>query len=150
MMVVSDAAWDKKAGVVDATGLIKAEDITAETRTSSFALVVDSTRYYREFTKDELGEKNMLKFYRTRSTDKEYLYASEAADLNLLAVEGKGDNADALAEMTVIPTTETGVLMPQYFIGRNVITSSEATIAVPAGVVYVTVEGEAAVPAIVK
>ena len=115
-----DAAWDKKAGVVDATGLIKAEDITAETRTSSFALVVDSTRYYREFTKDELGEKNMLKFYRTRSTDKEYLYASEATDLNLLAVEGKGDNADALAEMTVIPTTETGVLMPQYFIGRNV------------------------------
>ena len=115
-----DAAWDKKAGVVDATGLIKAEDITAETRTSSFALVVDSTRYYREFTKDELGEKNMLKFYRTRSTDKEYLYASEATDLNLLAVEGKGDNADALAEMTVIPTTEAGVLMPQYFIGRNV------------------------------
>ena len=68
-----DAAWDKKAGVVDATGLIKAEDITAETRTSSFALVVDSTRYYREFTKDELGEKNMLKFYRTRSTDKEFV-----------------------------------------------------------------------------
>ena len=31
-----------------------------------------------------------------------------------------------------------------------VITSSEATIAVPAGVVYVKVEGEAAVPAIVK
>ena len=115
-----NAAWDKKAGVVDATGLIKAEDITAETRTSAFALVVDSTRYYREFTKEELGEKNILKFYRTRSTDKEYLYASEAAELNLLAVEGKGDNADALAEMTVIPTTETGVLMPQYFIARNV------------------------------
>ncbi len=115
-----DATWDKKAGVVDATGLIKAEDITAETRTSAFALVVDSTRYYREFTKEELGEKNILKFYRTRSTDKEYLYASEAAELNLLAVEGKGDNAEALAEMTVIPTTETGVLMPQYFIGRNV------------------------------
>ena len=33
---------------------------------------------------------------------------------------------------------------------NTVITSSEATIAVPAGVVYVTVEGEAAVPAIVK
>ena len=115
-----NAAWDKKAGVVDATGLIKAEDITAETRTSAFALVVDSTRYYREFTKEELGEKNILKFYRTRSTDKEYLYASEAAELNLLAVEGKGDNAEALAEMTVIPTTETGVLMPQYFIARNV------------------------------
>ncbi len=65
-------------------------------------------------------KKNILKFYRTRSTDKEYLYASEAAELNLLAVEGKGDNAEALAEMTVIPTTETGVLMPQYFIARNV------------------------------
>jgi hypothetical protein len=33
---------------------------------------------------------------------------------------------------------------------NTVITSSEATIAVPAGVVYVKVEGEAAVPAIVK
>ena len=33
---------------------------------------------------------------------------------------------------------------------NTVITSSEATIAVPAGVVYVTVEGETAVPAIVK
>ena len=33
---------------------------------------------------------------------------------------------------------------------NTVITSSEATIAVPAGVVYVTDEGEAAVPAIVK
>ena len=35
-------------------------------------------------------------------------------------------------------------------VANTVITSSEATIAVPAGIVYVTVEGEAAVPAIVK
>ncbi len=112
---------DKKAGVVDATGLIKAEDVTAETRTSAFAIALDTTRFYREFTKDELGKQNNLKFYRTSSTDKEYLYASENAELNLLAVEGKGDNAGALAEMTVIPTTEAGVLMPQYLIARNVV-----------------------------
>ena len=112
---------DKKAGVVDATGLIKAEDVTAETRTSAFAIALDTTRFYREFTKEELGKQNNLKFYRTSSTDKEYLYASENAELNLLAVEGKGDNAGALAEMTVIPTTEAGVLMPQYLIARNVV-----------------------------
>ena len=113
--------FDKKAGVVDATGLIKAENVTAETRTSAFAIALDTTRFYREFTKEELGKQNNLKFYRTSSTDKEYLYASENAELNLLAVENKGDNAGAKAEMTVIPTTEAGVLMPQYLIARNVV-----------------------------
>ena len=118
---VSYEVGDKKAGVVDGTGLIKAENIKAETRTSAFALFADTTRYYREFTKEELGKQNNLKFYRTSSTDKEYLYASENAELNLLAVENKGDNAGAKAEMTVIPTTEAGVLMPQYLIARNVV-----------------------------
>ena len=112
---------DKKAGVVDATGLIKAEDITAETRTSAFALIADTTRYYREFTADELGDSYNMKFYRTSSTEKEYLYAGVAEKgMTFLAVEGKGDNADSAAELTVIPTTEEGVLMPQYFIARNV------------------------------
>ncbi|HJA89083.1 MAG TPA: hypothetical protein H9778_10405 [Candidatus Parabacteroides intestinavium] len=112
---------DKKAGVVDATGLIKAEDITAETRTSAFALIADTTRYYREFTAEELGENYNMKFYRTSSTEKEYLYAGAAEKgMTFLAVEGKGDNAGTAAELTVIPTTEEGVLMPQYFIARNV------------------------------
>ena len=112
---------DKKAGVVDATGLIKAEDITAETRTSAFALIADTTRYYREFTAEELGDNYNMKFYRTSSTEKEYLYAGAAEKgMTFLAVEGKGDNAGTAAELTVIPTTEEGVLMPQYFIARNV------------------------------
>lgn len=112
---------DKKAGVVDATGLIKAEDITGETRTSAFALNPLKTNFYREFTEEELSEKNMVKFYRTASTEKEYLYAAAPKDgMTFLNVEGKGDNAETAAEMTVIPTTESGVLMPQYFIARNV------------------------------
>ena len=111
---------DKKAGVVDATGLIKAEDITGETRTSAFALNPLKTNFYREFTEEELSEKNMVKFYRTASTEKEYLYAAAPKDgMTFLNVEGKGDNAETAAEMTVIPTTESGVLMPQYFIARN-------------------------------
>ena len=66
--------------------------------------------------KKNLGNNNMLKFYRTASTEKEYLYAAVPEnDMTFLAVEGKGDNAAAAAEMTVIPTTEAGVLMPQYF-----------------------------------
>lgn len=144
MLVVSEKAWanifylkevndvdgthyyalisgDKKAGVVDATGLIKAEDITGETRTSAFALNPLKTNFYREFTEEELSEKNMVKFYRTASTEKEYLYAAAPNDgMTFLNVEGKGDNAETAAEMTVIPTTESGVLMPQYFIARNV------------------------------
>ena len=144
MLVVSEKAWanifylkevndvdgthyyalisgDKKAGVVDATGLIKAEDITGETRTSAFALNPLKTNFYREFTEEELSEKNMVKFYRTASTEKEYLYAAAPKDgMTFLNVEGKGDNAETAAEMTVIPTTESGVLMHQYFIARNV------------------------------
>ena len=144
MLVVSEKAWanifylkevndvdgthyyalisgDKKAGVVDATGLIKAEDITGETRTSAFALNPLKTNFYREFTEEELSEKNMVKFYRTASTEKEYLYAAAPKDgMTFLNVEGKGDNAETAAEMTVIPTTESGVLRPQYFIARNV------------------------------
>lgn len=144
MLVVSEKAWanifylkevndvdgthyyalisgDKKAGVVDATGLIKAEDITGETRTSAFALNPLKTNFYREFTEEELSEKNIVKFYRTASTEKEYLYAAAPKDgMTFLNVEGKGDNAETAAEMTVIPTTESGVLMPQYFIARNV------------------------------
>ena len=62
-----------------------------------------------------------MKFYRTSSTEKEYLYAGAAEKgMTFLAVEGKGDNAGTAAELTVIPTTEEGVLMPQYFIARNV------------------------------
>ena len=69
----------------------------------------------------------MLKFYRTASTEKEYLYAAAPEnDMTFLAVEGKGDNAAAAAEMTVIPTTEAGVLMPQYFIARNVVEQAGA------------------------
>lgn len=112
----------KKAGVIDASGLIKAENLMIETRTSAFAVNELKTRFYREFTEEELSNNNMLKFYRTASTEKEYLYAAAPEnDMTFLAVEGKGDNAAAAAEMTVIPTTEAGVLMPQYFIARNVV-----------------------------
>ena len=115
-------AESKKAGVIDASGLIKAENLIIETRTSAFAVNELKTRFYREFTEEELGNNNMLKFYRTASTEKEYLYAAVPEnDMTFLAVEGKGDNAAAAAEMTVIPTTEAGVLMPQYFIARNVV-----------------------------
>ena len=114
-------AESKKAGVIDASGLIKAENLMIETRTSAFAVNELKTRFYREFTEEELSNNNMLKFYRTASTEKEYLYAAAPEnDMTFLAVEGKGDNA-AAAEMTVIPTTEAGVLMPQYFIARNVV-----------------------------
>ncbi|WP_462361656.1 DUF6383 domain-containing protein [Parabacteroides johnsonii] len=115
-------AESKKAGVIDASGLIKAENLMIETRTSAFAVNELKTRFYREFTEEELSNNNMLKFYRTASTEKEYLYAAAPEnDMTFLAVEGKGDNAAAAAEMTVIPTTEAGVLMPQYFIARNVV-----------------------------
>ena len=115
-------AESKKACVIDASGLIKAENLMIETRTSAFAVNELKTRFYREFTEEELGNNNMLKFYRTASTEKEYLYAAVPEnDMTFLAVEGKGDNAAAAAEMTVIPTTEAGVLMPQYFIARNVV-----------------------------
>ena len=75
----------KKAGVIDATGLIKAENVATESTTSAFALVADTTALYREFTADELGENGAMKFYRVNSTAKAYLY--EGAD-NLLCVEG--------------------------------------------------------------
>ena len=110
-----------KAGVIEDSGLIKAENLMAETRTSAFALIADTTRYYREFTAEELGDNYNMKFYRTSSTEKEYLYAGAAENgMTFLSVEGKGDNAGTAAELTVIPTTEEGVLMPQYFIARNV------------------------------
>ncbi|MBS6225141.1 DUF6383 domain-containing protein [Parabacteroides johnsonii] len=120
-------AESKKAGVIDASGLIKAENLMIETRTSAFAVNELKTRFYREFTEEELSNNNMLKFYRTASTEKEYLYAAAPEnDMTFLAVEGKGDNAAAAAEMTVIPTTEAGVLMPQYFIARNVVEQAGA------------------------
>lgn len=89
----------KKAGVIDATGLIKAENVATESTTSAFALVADTTALYREFTADELGENGAMKFYRVNSTAKAYLY--EGAD-NLLCVEGKGD--DKAEAFNVIPT----------------------------------------------
>ena len=110
-----------KAGVIEDSGLIKAENLMAETRTSAFALIADTTRYYREFTAEELGDNYNMKFYRTSSTEKEYLYADATENgMTFLSVEGKGDNVGTAAELTVIPTTEEGVLMPQYFIARNV------------------------------
>ena len=106
---------DKKAGVIDASGLIKAEDITGETRTSAFALNFDKTAYYRLFTAEELGENGVLNFYRTNTAEKAYLYEKD----NLLEVENKGDNVDDLADLNVIPAVKEGI-MPQYFIAKNV------------------------------
>lgn len=105
----------KKAGVIDASGLMKAEDIKAETTTSAFALNPVDVQLYREFTTDELGETGAISFYRVNSTEKAYLY--EGAD-NLLCVEGKGDNkAEAF---TVIPTGVKETIMPQYLIAKDV------------------------------
>lgn len=105
----------KKAGVIDASGLIKAENLVYESTTSAFALVADTTALYREFTADELGQDGAMKFYRVNSTEKAYLY--EGAD-NLLCVEGKGD--DKAEAFNVIPTGVENTLMPQYLIAKDV------------------------------
>lgn len=108
--------YDYKAGVIDASGLIKAENVTDETRTSAFALSFDKTAYYRLFTADELGENGVLNFYRANTAEKAYLYEKDG----LLEVENKGDNAGDLADLTVIPAVTEGTIMPQYFIAKNV------------------------------
>lgn len=108
-------ADDKKAGVIDASGLIKAEDITAETTTSAFALNPVDVNLYREFTADELGKNGAMKFYRVNSTEKAYLY--EGAN-SLLCVEGKGDNA--AEAFNVISTGVKETIMPQYLIAKDV------------------------------
>lgn len=105
----------KKAGVIDATGLIKVENLATESTTSAFALVADTTRLYRELTADELGENGAIGFYRVNSTAKAYLYEGEN---NLLCVEGKGD--DKAEAFTVIPTGVENTLMPQYLIAKDV------------------------------
>jgi len=105
----------KKAGVIDASGLIKAENLKYESTTSAFALVADTTALYREFTADELGENGAMKFYRVNSTEKAYLY--EGAN-SLLCVEGKGDNA--AEAFNVISTGVENTLMPQYLIAKDV------------------------------
>ncbi len=101
---------DKKVGVMPASGLIMAEDITGETTTATFALNADTTEYYRTFTADELA-KNM-KFYRT--ADHAYLYA----DKGLLEFENKQTEAGDLANLQVIPTVTEGTIMPQYLVGK--------------------------------
>lgn len=108
--------YDYKAGVIDASGLIKAENVMDETRTSAFALNFDKTAYYRLFTADELGENGVLNFYRANTAEKAYLYEKDG----LLEVENKGDNAGDLADLTVIPAVTEGTIMPQYFIAKNV------------------------------
>ena len=105
-----------KAGIIDASGLIKAENVMDETTTSAFALNFDKTVYYRKFTSDELGKDGVLNFYRANTTEKAYLYADES----LLAVENKGDNVGALSNLTVIPAATEGTIMPQYFIAKDV------------------------------
>lgn len=109
-------AGDKKAGIIDASGLVKAENIKGETRTSAFALNIDKTVYYRKFTADELGKDGVLNFYRANTAEKAYLYAED----NLLKVENKGDNAGDLADLNVIPAVTEGTIMPQYFIAKDV------------------------------
>ncbi len=101
---------DKKVGVMPASGLIMAEDITGETTTATFALNADTTEYYRTFTADELA-KNM-KFYRT--ADHAYLYA----DKGLLEFENKQTEAGDLANLEVIPAVTEGTIMPQYLVGK--------------------------------
>ena len=59
-----------KAGIIDASGLIKAENIENETTTSAFALNFDKTVYYRKFTSNELGKDGVLNFYRANTTEK--------------------------------------------------------------------------------
>ncbi len=105
-----------KAGIIDASGLIKAENVMDETTTSAFALNFDKTAYYRKFTSEELGQDGVLNFYRANTTEKAYLYADES----LLAVENKGDNVGALSNLTVIPAATEGTIMPQYFIAKDV------------------------------
>ena len=108
-------AGDKKAGVIDASGLIKAENIKAETTTAAFALNPVDVNLYREFTAEELGKDGAMKFYRVNSTEKAYLY--EGAN-NLLCVEGKGDNA--AEAFNVISTGVKETIMPQYLIAKDV------------------------------
>ena len=105
-----------KAGIIDASGLIKAENVMDETTTSAFALNFDKTAYYRKFTSEELGQDGVLNFYRANTTEKAYLYADES----LLAVENKGDNVGDLSNLTVIPAATEGTIMPQYFIAKDV------------------------------
>ena len=105
-----------KAGIIDASGLIKAENIENETTTSAFALNFDKTAYYRKFTSEELGKDGVLNFYRANTTEKAYLYVDES----LLAVENKGDNVGDLSNFTVIPAATEGTIMPQYFIAKDV------------------------------
>ena len=99
-----------KAGVIDATGLIKAENVMDETTTSAFSLSFNTTEYYRTFTAEELA-KNM-KFYRT--ADHAYLYA----DKGLLEFENKQTEAGDLANLQVIPAVTEGTIMPQYLVGK--------------------------------
>lgn len=105
----------KKAGVIDASGLIKAENLKYESTTSAFALVADTTKLYRELTTEELGENGAISFYRVNSTAKAYLY--EGAN-SLLCVEGKGD--EKAEAFTVIPTGVKNTLMPQYLMAKDV------------------------------
>ena len=99
-----------KAGVIDATGLIKAENVMDETTTSAFSLSFNTTEYYRTFTADELAKS--MKFYRT--VDHAYLYA----DKGLLEFENKQTEAGDLANLQVIPAVTEGTIMPQYLVGK--------------------------------
>ena len=67
-----------------------------------------------------------------------------ASEVSVVAIDGavviKGAEGKTVAISNVLGQT----------VANTVITSSEATIAVPAGIVVVAVEGEAAVKAIVK
>ncbi|MDD6101307.1 MAG: DUF6383 domain-containing protein [bacterium] len=116
----------RKAGVIDATGLIKAERIEMETRTSAFSLTPVNVDIYRRLNNAELGENendapNVMKFYRVNSTDKEYLYEdalskySAGKGVNFLGVEGKGDSKKA-AMYVDTAYVDRNTLMPQYLI----------------------------------
>ena len=75
------------------------------------------------------------------ATDNESISASE---VSVVATNGaviiKGAEGKTVAISNVLGQT----------IANTVITSSEATISVPAGIVFVAVEGESAVKAIIK
>ena len=89
---------------------------------------------------------------------------NQAAILTLGTVDKVATDNESISTSTVEVSTINGSVVVKGADGKKVvisnvlgqilvntvITSSEATIAVPAGVVYVKVEGEAAVPAIVK
>lgn len=95
-------------------------------------------------------------------------FADAANESEIFNVEKTAEtptsNEPAISAETVSVTTVTGAVIVKNAAGKNVvinnllgqtitstvITSSEATIAVPAGVVFVTIEGEEAVKAIVK